>query len=189
MSLKAAAELLTGAPCYHMDEVFRRDDAARWCRIFDGEIDLVDEVLDGCVCAIDWPVSSLWLELSERYPDAVILLSHRGDAATWWRSADATVWEVMRGAKDVATEPWWQMTAHLQRRFAEQWDEPASAKAAYEAHVSAVREAISPERLIEYVPGDGWGPLCAALGMAVPDNPFPYRNTRREFIERNRGSA
>ena len=97
-------------------------------------------MLDGCVCAIDWPVSSLWRELAER-------------------------------------------------RFGDRSDEPASAKAAYEAHVAAVRETIVPERLFEYVPGDGWGPLCAALGLAVPDEPFPHKNTRHEFVERMRGSG
>ena len=53
--------------------------------------------------------------------------------------------------------------------------------AAYDAHVAAVRAEIPAERLFEYQPGDGWGPLCAALGLEVPDEPFPHTNTTSEF--------
>jgi hypothetical protein len=53
--------------------------------------------------------------------------------------------------------------------------------AAYERHNERVREQIPPERLVEWRPGDGWAPLCAALGVAVPDEPFPHVNTTAEF--------
>ena len=56
--------------------------------------------------------------------------------------------------------------------------------AAYEAHNAAVRSEIPPERLFEYQPGDGWAPLCAALGVPEPDEPFPHTNTREECRER-----
>ena len=53
--------------------------------------------------------------------------------------------------------------------------------AAYEAHNAAVRDAIPASRLVEWRPGDGWGPLCAALDVAVPEEPFPHVNTTEEF--------
>ena len=56
--------------------------------------------------------------------------------------------------------------------------------AAYDAHNTAVRNEIAPERLVEYQPGDGWAPLCAALGVVEPDEPFPHTNTRAEFRSR-----
>jgi hypothetical protein len=28
---------------------------------------------------------------------------------------------------------------------------------------------------------DGWEPLCAALGVPVPDEPFPHTNMRAEW--------
>ena len=29
--------------------------------------------------------------------------------------------------------------------------------------------------------GDGWEPLCTALGVPVPDEPFPHTNTAADF--------
>ena len=34
---------------------------------------------------------------------------------------------------------------------------------------------------MEWQPGDGWAPLCNALGEPVPDEPFPHTNTAEEF--------
>ena len=42
-------------------------------------------------------------------------------------------------------------------------------------------EAVPAERLVEWQPGDGWGPLCAALGVAEPAEPFPHTNTTDDF--------
>ncbi len=185
MSLKFAAESLTGGACYHMIEVFKQDnDAAKWSRVLEGEISLLDEVLESYDCAIDWPMSSMWAEAAERYPDAVVLLSHRSDAETWWKSADRTVWQVMRSIGPDDSQDWRRLNELLCARFADPWDDPVSAMAAYEAHNETVRATISPERLVEYQPGDGWGPLCKALGVDEPDRPFPHVNTSEEFIER-----
>lgn len=53
--------------------------------------------------------------------------------------------------------------------------------AAYDAHNADVRATVPADRLFEYQPGDGWAPLCAALGVPAPDEPFPHTNTRDEF--------
>jgi hypothetical protein len=34
--------------------------------------------------------------------------------------------------------------------------------------------------LVEWQAGEGWGPLCAALGIGVPDHPFPHVNTTEQ---------
>ena len=59
-----------------------------------------------------------------------------------------------------------------------------TAKAAFEAHNARVRDEVPEERLVVWQPGDGWGPVCAALELPIPDEPFPYVNTTREFVER-----
>ncbi len=190
MSLKGALQRLTGEPCYHMDEVFRRPEhPAIWSRVLDGEIGHLDELLDGFTCAIDWPMSSVWREAAEHYPDALVLLSRRTDAGTWWRSADKTVWHVMRSFQPDEPDDWWDMNARLQRRFAHDWDDPATAMATYDAHLAEVRATIAPDRLVEYQPGDGWAPLCAALGVDEPDEPFPHVNSTEEFTARMNGDT
>ncbi|MEX2525620.1 MAG: sulfotransferase [Gammaproteobacteria bacterium] len=47
----------------------------------------------------------------------------------------------------------------------------------------AVRRGVPPERLLEWRAGDGWEPLCRALGLPVPDEPFPHANTTDEFLD------
>ncbi len=185
MSLKAAAEQLTGKTCYHMHEVFSRPEhPPLWSRVLDGEVQLLDQILEGFDCVFDWPMAAVWREAADRYPNASVLLSLRGDADEWWQSADKTVWAVMRGPRNVASEDWWLMTERLQKRFGAHWDEEGSAKASYRAHIADVRATIPPERLFEYQPGDDWGPLCSALGMPVPDLPFPHLNSSDAFSKR-----
>jgi len=56
------------------------------------------------------------------------------------------------------------------------------------AHNDAVKATIPANRLLVYQVRDGWEPLCAFLGVAVPDEPFPRTNDRLEFWERVRGT-
>ena len=51
----------------------------------------------------------------------------------------------------------------------------------YEANVEAVLNTVPPERLLIHKLGDGWEPLCTHLGVPVPDEPYPARNTTQEF--------
>ena len=58
------------------------------------------------------------------------------------------------------------------------------AVAVFEAHNAAVRAELPPERLLVWEASEGWAPLCAFLGVAVPDEPFPRVNDREQFRER-----
>jgi hypothetical protein len=69
----------------------------------------------------------------------------------------------------------------LEVTFTPDWREHDAAVAAYEAHSAAVRSAVPPDRLVEWLPADGWGPLCAALGVPIPAEPFPRTNSTEEF--------
>jgi Sulfotransferase domain len=48
-------------------------------------------------------------------------------------------------------------------------------------HNAQVRTLAPPDRLLKGKAGDGWEPLCAALRLPVPDEPFPHTNTRAEW--------
>jgi Sulfotransferase domain len=69
----------------------------------------------------------------------------------------------------------------FERRFARDWREPRAAMAAYERHNARVRREVPSERLVDWQPGDGWEPICDALGVAVPAEPFPHENSGEEF--------
>jgi hypothetical protein len=49
-----------------------------------------------------------------------------------------------------------------------------------------VRRGTDPGRLLVYDVAYGWPPLCAFLGVPVPDQPFPHRNDRAQFTSRIR---
>jgi hypothetical protein len=57
----------------------------------------------------------------------------------------------------------------------------AHAIALYEANVAAVKATVPAERLLVHELGDGWGPLCAHLRVAVPEVAYPSRNSTTEF--------
>ena len=63
------------------------------------------------------------------------------------------------------------------------------AMAGYDADNAAVRAEADPSRLVEWQPGDGWEPLCAALDVAAPDEPFPHLNTSEEWAARRAEAA
>ena len=46
----------------------------------------------------------------------------------------------------------------------------------YAQHNQRVRDMVPKERLLEYKVKEGWEPLCAFLGVEVPDEPFPRLN-------------
>jgi hypothetical protein len=180
-SLKAALEKLLGGPCYHMLEVFPRPEhPALWHAAMRGEPVDFDAMLDGFVAAVDWPACTLWKELSAANPNAVILLSTR-DPEAWWKSCEATIFLAMRRAMEGPASDWTAMAQTMLERFGADTSDKASSIDAFERHNAGVRASADPNRLIEWQPGDGWEPICAALGVAVPDEPFPHTNTTDEF--------
>lgn len=182
-SLKAALETLLGGRCYHMSEVFEHlGDVDVWRAAARGNEPDWRTFPGDCVAAVDWPASIFWRELSSAHPDAVIVLSTRRDATQWWESCDATILPFARGDRAMESEEWLAMfDEQLEREIGENWDDPAVAEAFYERHNAAVRAEAPADRLLEWRATDGWEPLCEALGLPVPDEPFPHTNTRAEW--------
>src|SRR6478752_2424623 len=95
-SLQAALEQLLDARCYHMLEVFGKPDvAATWSRAVDGDSPHWDELLGEYGATVDWPAAAFWRELSDAYPDAIVLLSTR-DADGWWKSVSNTIFQAIQ---------------------------------------------------------------------------------------------
>ena len=181
-SLKAALEQLLGGRCYHMFEVIERPaDIGPWTRAAHGAMPDWPRFLADFAAAVDWPAAAYWEELAAAFPDALVLLSHR-DPEAWWSSASRTIFPVCRNAED---GPWRRMVfATFEARFTAAIEDREAAIAAYAAHNARVRAGVPAARLLEWEPGDGWEPLCAALGMPVPAADFPHTNTEAEFLAR-----
>jgi hypothetical protein len=187
-SLQLALQQLLGAPCYHMMEVFPRPDHVEaWHQAAKGIMPDWDRLLTGYEAAVDWPASGFWRELTAAYPEAVVVLSVRESPEVWWKSASRTILHVAERPAPPAPgmEAWFAMYLDfLRARFTDRWLDPEAAMAAYVAHNDAVRTEAPAERLVEWQPGDGWAPICAALGLTVPTDPFPHLNTTAEFRAR-----
>jgi sulfotransferase family protein len=129
----------------------------------------------------------VWRDLAAAHPDAPVLLSTRRDAATWLTSARSTILDNSAENKledDSAMPGFSAMVRAMFDKFEPDWRDDEAAKAAYDRHNEEVRREVSSARLVEWQPGDGWGPLCTALGVPVPDEDFPHTNTTEEFRAR-----
>lgn len=180
-SLKLALERLLGGRCHHMWEVGA--DSERqiplWTAAIEGRPVDWTEIMDGFVAQVDWPGASFWRELTAAFPEARVILSVR-PAEEWYLSASQTIFQAIR------LEGEWRATLRklLTDRFCGQLEDKGAMIDAYERHNDEVRRTIPPDRLLEWAPTDGWGPLCGSLGVPVPDEPFPMTNTTAEFRER-----
>ena len=189
MSLKFALEKLLGGPCYHMVELFEhleehlpywegaaRNEAVEW-----------DKVFDGFITAVDEPVSTRWQSITEYYPDALVILSVR-DPDSWWKSANETIFQVKqrpRESMSPARQRWLDMIMTIyDTQYPDGFTDSRAAKASFVAHNERVRQAIPPERLLIWDVSQGWEPICEALGLPVPDEPFPRSNSTAEFKAR-----
>ena len=183
-SLKLALERLLGGPCYHMLEVFRHmEHVPLWKAATGGEMPNWDALFTGYKATVDWPAAAFWSEIAQAYPDALVLLSVR-DSDAWWKSAHGTIFSEALHSR-LGSSPIGSMVGPLlASRFTPALGDRAACIAAYERHNADVRRRVPSSRLIEWRPEEGWAPICAALGVPVPSEPFPRVNTTEEFQER-----
>ncbi|HEY3685878.1 MAG TPA: sulfotransferase [Streptosporangiaceae bacterium] len=200
LSLKTALEKLLGAKCYHMVELFEHPEhGPTWADISEGKEADLTALLDGYAAAVDAPAMMVWRQLADANPDSVILLSRRETPQQWVRSMENTIFPRIRETQrlfgsyeevpeDVPAQvrTMARMFAGMAEGMAKYVDDPEAAAAWYEQYNADVRATAPPARLLEWTAADGWEPLCTALGVPVPDEPFPRVNSSEEFQERVR---
>jgi hypothetical protein len=186
LSLKVALERLLSGRCHHMFEVVRDPaQVAGWSDAIYGRPVDWSVLMSSFSAVVDWPGASFWPELLAANPDALVILSVRG-ADEWYRSASNTIFI---GLDQMSREPgsWIAAVRTLLRdRFCDKFDDPAAMMAAFERHNDDVRARVPRDQLLEWQASDGWDPICARLGLAVPDQAFPVTNTTAEFQARFR---
>ncbi len=187
-SLKLALERLGFGPCHHMFEV--RDNPellADWQAVARGEAVDWEKVFHGYRSQVDWPGARVWRELAEAFPGAKVILTVR-DPDAWFDSVQATIYPFVaaRGSHE---------TAHMnaiadmgykvvvEGVFDDRLDDRAHAISVFNDHIAEVQQSLPSSRLLTYDVRQGWEPLCAFLGVAVPDEPFPRTNSSRQFSE------
>ena len=177
-SMRVALEILGFGPCHHMREVLNDEDQYKaWRSVAAGEQPDLENLLSGYRSCVDWPTASFWPELVAANPDAKVLLTWR-TAESWYRSYSQT----LKPSIDTGPDPdSFGKRMIRDRTFSGRHDDAEFMMAAYRAHVERVLAEVPAGRLLVYRIGDGWGPLCAHLGVDVPDVPFPRGNSTEEF--------
>ncbi len=185
-SLKLGLERLLGARCYHMAEVLPRpQDIPIWHAALKGERVDWHALFADYAAAVDWPAAAFWSQIADAFPDALIVLSVR-DAASWWQSASSTIFAMYQRDPKPGDPPGWRdmITDMFGNTLTPNFLDEAAAKEAFDRHNADVRKRAPANRLLEWHPRDGWGPLAAALGVPVPGEPFPVSNTSEQFRTR-----
>ncbi len=201
-SLKVALEQLGFGPCYHMFEVMERPErAADWLRAAEGGAVDWERIFAGYRATVDWPAAAYWRELVERYPEARVILTVR-DPDRWFDSASSTIFRALMppasplarlvGQVAMPRDPAFRDFVMGNRLliwegiFGGRGADREHARAVFQQHAADVQAAVPAGRLLVYEVTEGWEPLCAFLGVPVPDTPFPRLNDAATFRRRRR---
>jgi hypothetical protein len=182
LSVFTALERL-GFRCHHMHEVFLHPEQSElFLAAARGNSDW-NAIYGEYTATVDWPGAAFWRELVIEYPDAKVLLTER-DPDDWYESFRATIRQPLTNG---GFGTWDEMAreAIVNGDLGGEPENRDKAIAAFVRHNADVRAEIAPERLLVYRVTEGWEPLCAFLGVDVPDEPFPRLNDRESFLSRN----
>jgi len=201
-----ALEHLGFGSCYHMRDLLMdlEHGLPLWEAAAEGSPDW-DRIFGDAQSTVDWPSARWYAELMERYPEAKVLLSVRG-GEEWAQSMRETVWGIFHGDTAIhhlnearaQLDPLWRRYMALMRHIT--WNDDTGAlagetstapalAAAMERWNDAVRASVPSERLLEWNPKEGWGPLCEFLERSVPAEPLPRLNDTASFREGIIGGA
>ena len=202
-SLKVALETLLKGPCFHFLEYKTHPELmAPWLSLIEANplrsdpdtfadvpVSQWETVMPGYVACVDEPASYYWKQLSDAFPKALVILSVR-DTDSWWNSmltAEKYFEEEWKRPELISAErlkfheftdaiyPYWRdgMSEDIERSF-------------FESHNRRVLERAEwdPEfnrRFVVWRLGQGWEPICKALGLPVPNIAFPHENKGAEY--------
>ena len=185
MSIKKALEILGFHGCYHMHEVFLHPEhAAVWDAASNGNLPDWQTFLEGYSITLDAPACLFWRDMMQAFPDAKVLLLKR-DPETWYDSMMATTYPVIMGPAG-EMDPALKMIRRvfLEKFMNHRFEDREYATAKYRLYCQEVMADTPNDKLLVYDVSQGWQPLCDFLGLEVPAEPFPVKNTRKLFRER-----
>lgn len=188
LSMKKALEELGFGACHHMEEVMAREDQpAHWQAATDGKPVDWDAAFSGFHSTVDWPSAAFWPEITAHFPDAKVLLTVRS-TESWYKSISNTIFKLIENGGEAPEGHMgdvMRMVHQLisEKTFGGKMHDEAHVKSVYEQHNAKIIDSVPADKLLVYKLGDGWEPLCAFLGVPVPDSPFPRINSTNEFWE------
>jgi hypothetical protein len=185
MSLKVALEQLGLGPCFHMIDVWANlpGSLKLWEAAGRGEADW-ETIFAGYNSTVDYPGCTYWRELIAEYPDAKVILSTR-NADSWFESVSTTIFGPFSRAAIASIDAGGFFERSVLKDFdAQRMNDRAYMTDFFERWNAAVIAEVTPDRLLVFEAKQGWEPLCAFLGVPVPESPYPRVNSREEMQQR-----
>jgi hypothetical protein len=196
-SFKKALEILGVGPCYHMMEVGKNNDAAKWDEFSrnPADLELLDSLLrgHGYKSSCDLPSSPYWREQLALYPEAKVVLTAR-DAAKWYQSCEDTVFRMQRNHPltpfGIKLCYWFGIISKsfgdfldeiFNKRICKQNWEKEHVMTCYDEYNRDIIANCPKEKLLVFEVTQGWKPLCQFLDVPVPKEPFPHVNDTKSF--------
>jgi hypothetical protein len=200
-SLKLALERLGFGPCFHMltlieehPEHIKYFTAAR-----DGKPVAWKELFDSYGSAVDVPAALYARSILEAYPDAKIIHTVR-DPEAWYGSVAKTVFKASQPSplKKFLTLIKLPFSPAIQKRlpvlayagrmirelYGPNLKDKESVLKAHQRYEEETLKSLPKDKVLIFSVKDGWEPLCAFLGVPVPNEPFPKANSTEEFTAR-----
>ena len=194
-SFKEAMKIL-GMNCYHMLDNMKHKDSLFWLRAAEGEEVNFDDVFGRDVeqyqASVDNPSSMCWQEQLKQYPNAKVILTYR-DFEGWYRSCKDTIFKMMPNspycpagvkAAQALGLPHAGFSRMGKKLIFPSWGatwKKDEIRIAFDKYNENVRKSVPAGQLLVFEAKDGWGPLCAFLGLPVPEVPYPRVNDTEEF--------
>lgn len=197
-TLKESLEQLGLTHVYHMKELLVNPDKLYLWKQLDETGDTNwDALYEGYDGTVDFPGYPWYKQHMKRYPDAKVILTVR-DFESWYKSVDSTVFRAgpqtpgeklkmltkllfsARARKVVRVIKWFKkvfFAERLQGKFGDK----AFVQKFWEDHLAEVKASVPKEKLLVYDVREGWGPLCAFLGVPEPAEPLPHLNKKENF--------
>jgi hypothetical protein len=181
-SLKAALEELGFVKCYHLLEVIKHPGHfALWADIAEGGTPDWESLFQGYQAVLDWPAASFYKELVAAYPDAKVILSLR-DPEDWHQNVLTSLYQsskISGGWLRILPFSLYRFLKALnkliwQDTFHGKFEDMAYTIGVFNQHIKEVKSSVPRDRLLIFDARQGWEPLCAFLGVPVPEGkPFP----------------
>lgn len=192
-SLQVALERLDLGPCFHMfDIVSSEERLEQWEKIVcDAQRPDWEAVFDGYTSAVDGPCAIYYRQIMEAFPEAKIILTVR-DAERWYKSTYDTLYQFALKSRENPPEDG-SRQARLYRvtntmiwsgLFGGRFSDKEYAMDVFRSHNQKVVHNIDPHNLLVYDVKQGWEPLCAFLGVDVPEEAFPHVNDTASMRKR-----
>ena len=180
-----------------MNENFDNSHADFWIKVSNGDPSFdIHSILgrNGYTATTDYPSSVYWEKQLQRYPKSKVIITYR-DPESWYKSFKSTIARlqpdfdecpfgvrVCFGFLGLPCKNASKMIHNVITRDCFNNDiSKENMISSYLNYIESVKRKCPPEKLLIYNIKDGWEPLCKFLGVSVPNIPFPFGNSTKEY--------